>query len=97
MAINSILLVFYKNWITITGVLIVNFGLAISMLGAIKISRADFPRNDWILEALYSSANSPSYGVISPAGYNPQAERADKIQKVQEIRKQTERLKGVCP
>lgn len=57
------------------GIILVLFGLGAGTYGAYVLYRADYPRNDWILAALYSAADRPTYGVIAPAGWSPAAEK----------------------
>jgi len=61
---------FIDTWVAISGMLVVNFGLTLSIAGAVKIYRADSPRSDWILESAYAIAERPThtYARIAPAG-----------------------------
>lgn len=72
----------------IAGITLVLIGLGVGTYGAYVIYRADFPRNDWIVEALYSAAPKPSYAVIAPSGYSPSAEREEGFRKAQEVMNQ---------
>ena len=85
---EEFLAIFINNWVAICGMLIVNVGLIISILGAIKIYKADTPRNEWILESAYQVASKPSYGVIAPNGYSPQAEISQSTNKAKELGEQ---------
>ena len=76
------------NWVSITGMLIVNIGLIISISGAVKIYRTDIPRNDWILETANKLANIPSYATIAPNDYSPQAEKAENFSKAQLLKEE---------
>lgn len=80
--------IFVENWIAISGMLIVNVGLVISILGAVKIYSADSPRSDWILESAYDIAERPSYAVIASNGYSPQAEKYEGRGRANELRLQ---------
>jgi len=57
MGFNMILSAIWETLIPYIGMIIVNFGLAVSILGAHEIYRADFPRNDWTLQALKSATS----------------------------------------
>ena len=82
--------IFLENWLSITGMFIVNIGLGISILGAVRIYRADSPRNNWILDAAYTISSVPSYGIIAPDTYNPEHEKSEKLKKVNELKNQIE-------
>ena len=82
---EKLTIVFIENWVSVTGMFIVNLGLLISILGAVKIYRADSPRNDWILDAAYAIAERPTYGVIAPSGYSPKAEKHEARSKAKEL------------
>jgi hypothetical protein len=70
------------------GILLVLLGLGAGTYGAYVIYRADFPRNDWIVDALYNAASKPSYGVIAPNGYSPSAEREQGLERAREVMQQ---------
>ena len=74
----------------IIGILLVLSGLGVGTYGAYVIYRADFPRNDWIVEALHNTALKPSYGVIAPNGYSPSAEREQGFRRAQEVMQQSQ-------
>jgi len=80
--------IFFENWVSITGMLVVNIGLGISIWGAVKIYRADSPRNDWILDAVYLLSNVPTYGIIAPNNYSPQDEKEEKLKKIKGLKKE---------
>ena len=71
-------------------ILLIVFGLGVSTYGAYIIYRADYPRNDWILEALQSAASRPSYAVFAPDDYDPAAEKEQNFRRVQEVLQQSE-------
>jgi len=74
----------------IIGILLALVGLGAGTYGAYVIYRADFPRNDWIVEALYNAASKPSYAVIAPDGYSPFAERDMGLKRAQEVMQKTQ-------
>jgi hypothetical protein len=74
----------------ITGITLILIGLGVATYGAYVIYRADFPRNNWIVEAMNSAASKPSYGLISTDDYNPDLEREQALARTQEVIKQTE-------
>lgn len=74
----------------IIGILFVLVGLGVGTYGAYVIYRADFPRNDWIVEALHTAALKPSYAVIAHDGYNPSAERDMGFKRAQEVMQQSQ-------
>lgn len=80
-----------QPWITIVGIVIVIGGLAISTYGAILIYRADRPRNDWILEALWEGASKPSGAVFSD-GPSLGEVRWRASQRVEEVSEQARRF-----
>ena len=81
-----------ENWVNTIGMLVViNIGLFISIYGAIKIYRADKPRNDWILENALELADVPRYGVIAHNGYNRGAEKELNLKRVREIKEQMDK------
>lgn len=73
----------------IIGILFILVGLGVGTYGAYVIYRADFPRNDWIVQALYDTASNPSYAVIAPDGYSPSAEREMGFKRAQEVMQQS--------
>jgi hypothetical protein len=79
------------NLTPITGIVIVIIGLALSAVGAFIIYKADFPRNAWLLNVATVAASRPSYGVIAPNTWSPQAERTDNLAGVEQMRQETER------
>ncbi len=74
----------------IIGILLVLVGLSVGTYGAYVIYCADFPRNDWIVEALSNAASKPSYGVIAPSGYSPSTEREQGSKRTEEIMQQSQ-------
>lgn len=84
-----------QDWLTVVGILIVIVGLAVSTYGAVLIYRADVPRNDWILSAVYEAASKPSYAVIAPSGYHPQVEREEAFERVRQLGAQTKKYEKV--
>ena len=76
------------DWLSIVGVAVVVIGLCISIVGAIKIYKADFPRNEWIIHAATTAATRPSHAVIAPNGYNPQSELMENLNQVETIKKE---------
>lgn len=75
----------------IAGILLVLLGLGVGTYGAYEIYRADFPRNDWILGALYNAASKPSYAVIAPPSYDPSADREASLAVAGHVRDQAQR------
>jgi hypothetical protein len=73
----------------IISILFVLVGLSVGTYGAYVIYRADFPRNDWIVEALYNAASKPSYAVIAHDGYSPSAEREMGSKRAKEVMQQS--------
>jgi len=76
----------------IAGIVLILIGLAAGTYGAYIIYRADYPRNDWILEALVTSAQRPTYGVIAPSGYDPSAEREQALARAREFVEESKRF-----
>lgn len=74
----------------ILGISMIVMGLVVGTYGAYVIYRADFPRNDWIVDALYTAASKPSYGVIAPSSYSPIAEREKGFQEAQDVMDQSQ-------
>lgn len=64
-------------------------GLGASTCGAVLIYRADYPRNDWIIEAIQTAASKPSYGVIAPNGWHPEQDRHTASVRANEVRNKT--------
>ena len=78
-----------QDCLTITGIIIVILGLGASTYGAVLIYRADYPRNDWIIEAIATAAAKPSYGVIAPDGWHPEQDRQKARERSEEVRNKT--------
>lgn len=76
--------------LSISGIVIVIIGLSVSTFGAVLIYRADFPRNDWIVEAATTAASKPSYAVIAPNGYSPEIEIGQGYLRGIQLREQTQ-------
>lgn len=74
-----------QEYLTIAGVTVVIAGLGFSLWGALLLYRADFPRNDWILDAVLNSAQTPTYARIAPEGYQPGAEINEKLASARKI------------
>jgi len=74
----------------IIGILLVLVGLGVATYGAYIFYRTDFPRNNWIIEALNIAASKPSYAVFAPDDYNPDLERKIATARTEELIKQTE-------
>jgi hypothetical protein len=70
-------------------VVIIISGLAASTYGAVLIYRADYPRNDWIIEAIETAAAKPSYGVIAPNGWQPEQDKHYADTRAEEVRSKT--------
>lgn len=78
-----------QDCLTIAGIMIVIFGLGASTYGAVLIYRADYPRNDWIIEAIATATAKPNYGVIAPDGWHPEQDRQKALERAEEVRVQT--------
>jgi len=79
----------------VIGIVIVIFGLGVSTIGAVLIYRADVPRNDWILSALYEVARRPTHAVFAADDWDPQQEREQTLAHVRQLKDQTKRYEKV--
>ena len=82
---DDVIKITVENWPAITGMLVVNIGLIVSITGAVKIYRADSPRNDWILQTTMELANKPRYAVFAPNDYNPQSEKQEALENANKL------------
>ena len=78
-----------QDCLTIGGIIVVIVGLGASTYGAVLIYRADYPRNDWIVEAIATAAAKPSYGVIAPDDWHPEQDRQKARERSDEVRIKT--------
>jgi len=74
------------------GILLVLLGLVAGTYGAYLLYRADHPRNDWILKALYSVAERPTYGVIAPSGWSPSGEKESALAEARIFMEESQRF-----
>jgi hypothetical protein len=74
------------------GILFTLAGLVAATYGAYALYRADYPRNEWILKALYSAAERPTYGVIAPTGWSPVAEKESALAEARKFVEENERF-----
>ena len=78
-----------QDYLTITGIIVVIIGLGASTFGALLIYRADYPRNDWIIEAIATAEAKPSYATIAPDGWHPGQDRQRARERAEEVRSKT--------